>query len=84
MDNKRKPKSLTVSDKISILVHTDAHIATCVELAPWSTLSMPTLNPIVKNHDETEKNFVQCGTFYKQQKSLQCSPLNELEPALTT
>lgn len=49
MDNKGKAKSLTVSDKISILVHAYAHIATCVELAPWSILSMPTQNSIVKN-----------------------------------
>jgi hypothetical protein len=29
MDNKGKPKSLRVSDKINILAQVDAHIGTC-------------------------------------------------------
>jgi hypothetical protein len=42
MDNKGRPKSLTISDKINILVQGDAHIGTHVEQASWLRLSLPT------------------------------------------
>jgi hypothetical protein len=45
-------------------------------------LAVPKLNPIVKNHGETERSFAQCGPFSKQQKSLKSSLLEELESAL--
>jgi hypothetical protein len=63
-------------------VQDDAHIRTHVEQASQLRLSVPTLNPIVKNREETGRNFVQCGPFSKQQKSLKCSPLEEPESAL--
>jgi hypothetical protein len=45
-------------------------------------ISVPTLNPIVKNCEETVRSFVQCGPAPGQQKLLKCSPLEELESAL--
>jgi hypothetical protein len=70
MYNKEKPKSLIVRDKINTLAPVDACIGTYVELASWLRLSVPTLNPIVKTHEETERSFVQCGPYSMQQKSL--------------
>jgi hypothetical protein len=35
----------------------------------------------MKNHEETERSFVSCRPFSKQQKPLKCSPLEELESA---
>jgi hypothetical protein len=52
----------------------------------WTGIMAETLmylhNPIVKNHEETERSFVQCGSFSKQQQSLKYSLLEELESAL--
>jgi hypothetical protein len=45
MDNKEKPKSLTISDKINILAQVDAHIGTFVKQASQLRLSVPTLSP---------------------------------------
>jgi hypothetical protein len=70
MDNKEKPKSLTVRDKINTLAPVDTHIGTYVEQTSWLRLSVSTLNPIMKNHEEIERSFVQCGPYSKQQKSL--------------
>jgi hypothetical protein len=61
MNNEGKPISLTVSDKISILAQVDAYIGTSVEQASQLRLSVPTLNPIVKNCKAIEGNFIQCG-----------------------
>jgi hypothetical protein len=36
----------------------------------------------MKNCEETERSFTQCGPFSKQQKSLKCLSLEELESAL--
>jgi hypothetical protein len=66
MDNKGKPKSHTVSDKINVVVQFDAHIGTCVEQASHLGLAVPTLNPIVKKHDRTERNSFHCRPFSKQ------------------
>jgi hypothetical protein len=82
MDNKGKWKSITVSDKMNILVEIDAHIGTCVELASRVETSMFTLDTIVKNHEKIEKNYVQCGPFPKLCKSLKCLPLEVLESVL--
>jgi hypothetical protein len=43
---------------------------------------VPILNPIVKKHEETERSFAQYRPFSKQHKSLNSSPLKELESAL--
>jgi hypothetical protein len=43
---------------------------------------MPTLNPTMKNCEESERSFIQYRSFYKKWKSLKCSPLEELESAL--
>jgi hypothetical protein len=40
MDHKGKPKSLTVSDEINILVQVDTHIGTLVEQASQFRLSL--------------------------------------------
>jgi hypothetical protein len=66
MDNKGKHKSLAVSDKINILAQVDAHIGTHVEQATWLRLSVPTLNPIVKNCEEIEGSFIQFVPFFMQ------------------
>jgi hypothetical protein len=50
MDNKGKPKSLTVCDETNIFANADAHIETHVGQASEMRLSVPTLNPTVKNH----------------------------------
>jgi hypothetical protein len=47
-------------------------------------LSVPTLNPILKSHEENERSFIQCRPSSKQQKWLKCLPLEELESALAT
>jgi hypothetical protein len=82
MDNKGKPKSLTISDIINILEHVDAHIGTHVEEASQLRLSVSTLNPIVKELEETERSLIKCGPFSNQRKSSKCSLLEELESAL--
>jgi hypothetical protein len=81
MNNEGKPESLTVSDKINILAQVDAHIGTHVEHASWLRLSVHTLNPIVKNHEEIERCFIQCGPFSEQHKLFKCVPLELLETA---
>jgi hypothetical protein len=43
MDNEGKPKSLTISDKIYILVQVEALIGTHIEKASWLRLSVPLL-----------------------------------------
>jgi hypothetical protein len=63
MDNKGKLKSITVSDKINILVQIDAHIGTCAELASQLRLPVFILDTIVEKHEKIEKNYVQCGLF---------------------
>jgi hypothetical protein len=45
-------------------------------------LSVSLLNTIVKNREEIERNYVHCGPFSKQLKSLNCSPLEKLGSAL--
>jgi hypothetical protein len=82
VDNKGKPKSLTASDKINILVQVDAHTGTHVEQMSWLRLPLPTLNLIVKNHEEIERRYVQCGPSSKQWKALRCLPLEKLESVL--
>jgi hypothetical protein len=58
------------------------HFSEDVEKASWLRRSVPTLNLIVKNHEESERSFIQCRPFSKQQKWLKCLPLEELESAL--
>jgi hypothetical protein len=74
MDNKGKPKSVIISDKINVLAQ-HGHVGTRVEQTSRLILSVPTLNPIKKKLEETERGFVQCRPFSKQ-------PLGELESAL--
>jgi hypothetical protein len=81
MNNKGKQKSF--SDKIYNFAQTDVHIRIHVERASHFRLSVSTLNTTVKNHEETERRYVQCGTFCKQQKLLKHLPLEKLETALT-
>jgi hypothetical protein len=50
----------SAADKINILAQVDAHIGTNVEQASWLRLSVPTLHPNVKNHEETERSFIHC------------------------
>jgi hypothetical protein len=38
----------------------------------------------VKNHEEIERSYIQCGPFSKQQISVECLPLERLESALGT
>jgi hypothetical protein len=42
------------------------------------------LKTTVKNHEETERRYIQCGPFYKQRKSPKHSPLKTLQSALVT
>jgi hypothetical protein len=51
-------KSLSVSDKINSSVQVDAHNGTHVEEVSQLRLSVPTLNPIVKNCEEIERSFI--------------------------
>jgi hypothetical protein len=66
---------------MKIIMQVDALIGTHVEQASLLKLPVPTVNPFVKNHEEIER-FVQSRPFSKQQKSLKCLPLEELESAL--
>jgi hypothetical protein len=61
------------------LAQVDAHIGTCVELA---SCLRATLSATVKNHEETERSYVQHGPFSKQWTSLKHSPPEKLECAL--
>jgi hypothetical protein len=61
MDNKQNWKSFTIRDKIQILVHADAHNETHAELVSHLRLSVSMLNTIVKNHEETERRYVERG-----------------------
>jgi hypothetical protein len=79
MDNKGKPKSLTISDNINIFAQADACIGTSVEQASWLRLPVLTLNPIVKNYEETKRK---CRPFSMQWKLLKSLPLEEMESAL--
>lgn len=82
MDNKGKPISLIVSDEADILVLVNAHIGTNGEQASWMRLSMSALDPVMKNHEKTERSFIQCRPCSKQWKSLKYSPLEEFESTL--
>lgn len=82
MNSKGKPISLIVSDEAAVLVLVNAYIGTNGEQASWMRLSVSTLNPVMKNHEETGRSFVRCRPFSKQWKSLKCSPLEELESTL--
>jgi hypothetical protein len=77
-----KQKSITISDKINILVQVDAHIGTCVVLASHMRLSVPTLNTTLKKREEIERRYIHCAPFSKQWKSLKHLPLEKLESAL--
>jgi hypothetical protein len=57
------------------------HIGRSVELELQLGLSMSSLNTPVKNLEEIERCYAQCGIFSKQQKSLKHSPVEELELA---
>jgi hypothetical protein len=82
MDNKGKHKSRIISDKINISMQADAYIGTHVELASHLRLSVSMLNTTVRNYEEIESYYTECGPLSKQHKSLKCSPLEELESAL--
>jgi hypothetical protein len=81
MDNKGNI-SFIITDKINILAQVDEHISTYVDLATWLRISVPTLNTVVKNHEETERRCILCGPFYMQWVSPKCSPLEKLKSAL--
>jgi hypothetical protein len=61
MDNKEKPKSLTISDSNKNLMQVHAYIGTHIEQASQLRISMPIVRPTVKNCVEIERRFVQCG-----------------------
>jgi hypothetical protein len=82
VDNKGKRKSFTISDKINILAQVDAFIGTRVGLASHLRLSVSMLNTIVKNRQETERSYVQCGPISEKWKSLKRLQLEKLESAL--
>jgi hypothetical protein len=71
-----------ISVKINISVQAEAHIDSRVESATCLRLSVSTLNTTVKNREEIERSYVQCGPFSKQQISLKRSPLEKLKSAL--
>jgi hypothetical protein len=74
----------TTSDKINISEQGDAYIGTYLEQASHLRLSVSTLNTTMKDCEDFEGGFVQCGPFSKQLKALQCPPLEELEYALAS
>jgi hypothetical protein len=65
VNNKGKLKSLTVSDKINILVEVDVHTGAHIEQVSRLRLPVPTLHLIVKSHEETERRYVHYGPFSK-------------------
>jgi hypothetical protein len=79
MDDKGKPKSLAVSEKINILAQVDLHIGAHAEQASQLRISLPTLNTTAKNYEETERSFIQCITCSKQWRSMKFSPLYKME-----
>jgi hypothetical protein len=58
------------------------HIRIRIELVSQLGFSVSTLNTIVKNYEDIERNYVQCGPVSKQWKSLKHALLEELESAL--
>jgi len=83
MDNKGEQKSFAVSDKVNIVAYVDVNIGIHIELASLLRLSLYTRNTAVKNREETGR-CVQCGPYSKQQKSLKCLGLEDIESALST
>jgi hypothetical protein len=82
MNNKGKQKSF--SDKIYIL-HKLMHILEYV--LNWHhtlRLLVSMLNTTVKNREESDRRYVQCGTSCKQQNLLQHLLLEKLETALAS
>jgi hypothetical protein len=82
MDNKGKSKLLTIRDEINNSVQVHTHTVTHVAQASWLRLSVPRLNPVEKNCDGIEISVIQCRPFFKQQKPLKYSLLEEVESAL--
>jgi hypothetical protein len=62
-----------MSDKIGISAKADANTGMCVDPTSELGLRISTLYTTVKIREATERSYIQCGTFSKQQKSLQHS-----------
>jgi hypothetical protein len=54
----------------------------CVDVPLQLRLSLFTLKTIVKNSEALGSSYIQCGTFFKQQKLVKYLPLEKLEYAL--
>jgi hypothetical protein len=65
-----------------MLAQADAYIGIHGELASWLRLSVPILDPVVKNREEIQRSFVQCGPSSKRRKPLKCLPLEEVASEL--
>jgi hypothetical protein len=61
---------LKISDEINIPGEGDELIGVRVELASRLRLSVSTLITVVKNREEIERSYVQCGLFSEQWKLL--------------
>jgi hypothetical protein len=53
---------------MDILAKADANTETCVDPRSKLGLLMSALNTTVKKHEATERSYIQCGTYSKQQK----------------
>lgn len=51
--------SFIVSDKIDTVAKVDAHTGTCGDLASVLGVLVSTLSTIVKNHETTERSYIQ-------------------------
>lgn len=57
-------------------------VRTCADVATQLSLSVPTFNATVKNHEVTEISYNWYNPFSKQQKSIKYLLLEELEPTV--
>lgn len=80
----KKRNAFSLDEKMKILAQADAHMGTRVDLAARLGIPVSTLNTILKNRTDIEKNYARCGpSFSKDRKSMKISPLEELESILS-
>jgi len=61
----RKWKPFRISNKIYILVKVDTHSRMCVDLESEMGTSVVHIKHKWKNHEATERSYIQCGTVSK-------------------
>lgn len=82
MDKTKQRNTHSIEEKLRILKLLDAHVGTRVELAKQLCLPISTLNTIIKNRGNIEKNANQCGPMAKKRKYVKSSKYEKMEDIL--